>query len=381
MRRRPIGLLALAAVAAGTSAAAAQEGVVLRSWSVEPAVEAVFPGPAGGVVVVTGPGRRGHRVTAFRPNGVRLWTRLRTPACGNCDYGPHPIRLQPDGTYGPIGPVGDDAWAYDRAGRQRPACAGAVLRDGGCIAGGLTTGGHPGSPVLSLRRHGDVVWRLERGDVHRLTPDTVPPIAVTDLTGRAYAAFDNAFDAASGRLLPGLLLSARAGTGALAARVDGPREALAGLRAGVVVRDDDGLAALGRSGAEAWRRDLPDIGHVRPASVAFDAPRNALVVGIAGGSPRVIALSASTGRPLFAPPARDRARLLSVGAGGGIYVAADASPRRGLVELSPAGRPVWRQPAAARVVAAGEIAHGRVALAVHRAGAPRAGVVVVRAPR
>jgi len=77
------------------------------------------------------PGDRHEQLDAIAiQDGRRLWRSARRAGCGNCDEGPQPERLQPDGTYGPIGPEGDDIWAVDRRGQIVPGCSGAVAADG-----------------------------------------------------------------------------------------------------------------------------------------------------------------------------------------------------------------------------------------------------------
>lgn len=380
---------AAAAVLGAAATAAAAEPAVVQSWSVERPAYALMPDPGGGAVAVGGVAAapRTYRATAFRVDGRRLWQRTRRAGCGSCDGGPHPLRLQPDGTYGPIGPTGDDAWAYDRAGREVPACAGAVAADGSCATGFgrvLIEGDPPAFlhvPVVRLSRAGAVVWETPLRDMRWTATFDVPAASARDEAGGVYAAFDRPRVVATGEHPPGRLVRLDAADGTPGWAIDGPVEVLAGLRAGVLARDSEGLVAVGAGGRVAWSRVIPDGAGITPGGVRTDARRNAVYVEVPRTRPRVVALTASTGRPRWATPTRDRARLLATGAGGRVYIAADAGPRRGLVALAPSGRALWRLPAAARVVAAAEIARGRVAVLLEPRRGRRAGIVVVRPPR
>lgn len=387
MRRIACGIVAT--VLLGAAGAAGAEPPVVQSWSVDPPAYALMPGPGSGVVSVAGDAgaARAYRTTAFRVDGRRLWERTRQAGCGNCDDGPHPLRLQPDGTYGPIGFTGDDAWAYDRAGREAPACAGAVAADGTCAqAFGrvLIEGDPPGFlhvPVVRLSRAGAVVWETPLRDLRWIPTFDLPAASARDELGGVYAAFDRPRVVATGERPSGRLVRVGAADGTPGWAINGLTQVLAGLPAGVLARDSEGLVAVGAGGRVAWNRAIPDGARITAGGVRTDARRNAVYVEVPRTRPRVVALTASTGRPRWATPTRDRARLLETGSGGRVYIAADAGPRRGVVALAPSGRALWRLPVAARVVAAAEIARGRVAVLIDAPRRGVAGIVVVRPPR
>ena len=101
---------------AASAAMAHATPATVAGWPVPGLDGPVLPGPGGGVVGVYDDPFTGV-VAAFRPDGRVRWTNVQELACGNCDFGPQPVRLQPNGTYGPMGAVGDDYWAVDRDGR------------------------------------------------------------------------------------------------------------------------------------------------------------------------------------------------------------------------------------------------------------------------
>ncbi len=103
-------------------ASAAGAPSTVAGWPRSAPAGPLMQGPEGGVVVVSQDGSA-FTTAAYRRDGRRLWAYRRVADCGNCDDGPQPVALQPDGTYGPVGSEGDDVWAVDAGGRRAPGGA------------------------------------------------------------------------------------------------------------------------------------------------------------------------------------------------------------------------------------------------------------------
>ncbi len=153
--------LALAAVCAVVVASASAAPSVMRGWPRAAPAGPLMQGPQGGVVVAAQNGFVGT-VAAYRRNGTRLWLSARTPSCGNCDDGPQSPALEANGTYGPIGPEGDDIWAVDARGRIVAGCAGVVLADSTCITGmsAIDPPAYQGWPAIAATTPGGPPWRI-----------------------------------------------------------------------------------------------------------------------------------------------------------------------------------------------------------------------------
>jgi hypothetical protein len=177
-------VLSGAQVALGTPATA-------RGWPVPAPAGSVLEGPGGGPVVLSG--RLGNdqiALVAFRGTGARRWVAASSPNCGNCE-GSGEVRLNADGTYGPIGFTADRFWAVSQAGALVEGCPGVPLADGTCVA--------PASNAASVRasRAGATLWEyVEPGFTCRPSSTSsrgscaMPPASSTcssgpDATGRA----------------------------------------------------------------------------------------------------------------------------------------------------------------------------------------------------
>ncbi len=115
------------------------------------------------------------------------------PAVVRHCYGEVPIRRRADGTVGPIGYTGDDAWAYTLTGRAARTCAGAVVADGSCVSVG--TEPHPATPfdrrpAISRSRGAGDIWRIVPPGMIWQPEFEVPPTVVTDGAGMAYTTLD-----------------------------------------------------------------------------------------------------------------------------------------------------------------------------------------------
>ena len=351
------GVLVLGLVV--TSAAAAPP--TLPGWPRSAPAGPLMLGPKGGVVVVAQDGSA-FTAAAYRRDGRRMWAYRREANCGNCDGGPQPVALQPDGTYGPIGFEGDDIWAVDARGRKVAGCAGAVLADATCI-GGTSTVEPPDFrswPSVVARGPAGPLWRIiDRRYLWQGEFD-VPPMTVRDGSGLIYTAFDGPRDAVGGATLPGVLLTVDPTARAVVGTRVGPTEALAALPAGVLVAEGDGIAALAADGSPRWSRPFT----ARPSQVLVDAARDRVYVGPGfDGVPVVRALSLATGATVWRTATRDRARLMSVGRGGRVYLAIDAAGRRAARAVRLAdGATVWQHRTGQPVLGVRELVNGTVAI-------------------
>jgi hypothetical protein len=327
----------------------------------------LLPGPDGGVVVVTTVAR-GATTRAFTARAALRWVQRSTFGCGNCDDGPQPEILQPDGTYGPIGVEGDDYWAVTANGLRVRGCAGVVSPDGGCVAApGDARDSHP---AFAARPAAGSAWRVQDPRWFWYPESDVPAMVVQDAGGRVYAGYTFPVEVATRRQIPGLLMALDPATRAILWQREGPTQALAALPDGVL--EAEGGAAFGTGGAVAayssdgtllWRRGVPSGQRVAPRDTVVDARRGRIYVGRVDTTPGVTALDLATGAQRWKTRPSDRARLLSVGRSGRVYVAIGAAARRGVRGLRLAtGVTAWQLRTGLPVRDALELAGGRVAV-------------------
>lgn len=366
----PIALVLMAVAAPQAWAATAPP--TLPGWPRSAPAGPLMQGPQGGVVVVAQDGSA-FTAAAYRRDGRRLWANRRVAGCGNCDDGPQPVALQPDGTYGPIGFEGDDVWAIDARGRRVTGCAGAVLADSACIVGTDVF-----EPPAYAGRFPALVARGPAGwwsvvDRRYLWQDefNVAQMTVRDGAGLIYAAFAGPRDVVVGGALPGVLLIVDPVARAIIGTRAGPTQALAGFPSGVLVAEGGRIVALGPDGSERWSRPFS----TRPSQVLVDPAHDRVYVGPAlGGVPVVRALSLSTGVTAWRTATADRARLMSVGRGGQVYLVIDAAGRRAArgVRLAD-GSTAWQHRTGQPVLGARELVNGTVAISAGSAYAGSSG--------
>ena len=385
--RRPRLRCAVAAAALGLAAcagpaAAATPPRPLPGWPVDTPAGTVHRGPDRGVVVISRDGFD-FAVTAFRRDGRRLWRSARRASCGNCDEGPQREALQPDGTYGPIGPEGDDIWAVDRRGRVVPGCSGAVSADGSCVLGGsLSIDGTNGTPFVAAALAGARLWTVEVPGLSWLDESGVPPVVARDLAGLAYAAFERPTDLATGTVPAGRLVAVDPATRTIAWSRTGPSAVLTALRSGVLASEGAGLVALRADGSVLWTRPIAAGQTVSAADVAYDARRDRVYVGRRGRHPGVTALDGATGAQLWRTATRDRARLLSAGARGHVYVAVDTPGATAIRAIRLSGARRWQRRTGRLVTGAAELANGTVAVSAGSGfPAPGTGILTILDPR
>ncbi|MGE0026925.1 MAG: PQQ-binding-like beta-propeller repeat protein [Thermoleophilia bacterium] len=340
----------------------------------------LLPGPDGGIVVVTTVARSAT-TRAWTIRGGLRWVQRSTFGCGNCDDGPQPEALQPDGTYGPIGVEGDDAWAVDRQGRRVLGCSGVVFPDGGCVsAPGSTSDSHP---AFAGRPASGPPWRVQDPRWFWYPDSDVPAMVVRDAGGRIYGAFELPIEVATQRRLDGLLIAMDPVSRTIQWEREGPTQVLAALPSGVLAADADGVTAYGSDGAELWHRSVTTGQRVTPRSTIVDAARGRVYLGRAGGgAPGVTAVDLATGAQVWKTRPSDEARLLSVGRGGRVYVAIDARGRLAVRGLRLAtGATAWQLRTNLAVYDALELAGGRVAVSAGNRFAPTtADRLTVRVP-
>jgi outer membrane protein assembly factor BamB len=385
--RRPGLRFAVAAAALGLAAsaipaAAAATPRPLPGWPVDTPAGTVHRGPDRGVVVISRDGFD-FAVTALRRDGRRLWRSARRASCGNCDEGPQPERLQPDGTYGPIGAEGDDVWAVDRRGRVVTGCSGAVSADGTCVFGGSSgPGPTPPVPFLAAALAGTRLWTVEVPGLSWLDEFDVPPVVGRDDAGRAYAAFGRPTELTTGIVLAGRLVALDPAAQVVVWDRTGPGGVLTALRSGVLASEGAGLVALRADGGVTWTRPIAAGQTVSAADVAYDARRDRVYLGRRGRHPGVTALDGATGAQLWRTTTRDRARLLSAGARGPVYVAVDTPGATGIRAVRLSGAVKWQRRTGRLVTGAAELANGTVAVSAGSGfPAPGAGILSVLDPR
>ena len=351
---------ALVLIAAATASAAV---TVAPGWPRAVPGGTVHAGPGGGVVVVTDLARSAT-VRAFTIRGQRLWRQSSTFGCGNCDDGPQPEALQPDGTYGPIGVEGDDSWAVDARGRRVAGCVGVVSPDGGCVVGpprrvdrpppglhgqardrrAVARRGPPVALVPRERRAADGRRRRGRGRLRRL------PVLRGDRDGagrrrRPHGARPGHADdpVAAGR--PGA--SARRAPVGRPRRGGRWRDGLRPRRRGPLAPRRHGRPGASRPAAPWWTAD-----EAGSTSAASERERRA--------SPRSTPGQARSSGGRVPPIAPACCRWA---AGGRVYVAVDATGRRAVRGLRLAtGATAWERRTSLPVRGARELAGGRVAV-------------------
>ena len=315
---------------------------------------------AGGPAVI-GTFSQAFAVSAFGLDGTRLWANWRIPGCGNCDDGPQVPALQADGTYGPIGPTGDDYWSVDQDGRVVQSCTGVVLADRRCVSARLKfVGGATTTPVPMLQsvRAGVTLWEFQEPNFSWLPESDAPPLVVRDGSGIVYTGFGAGTDTTTKAAAPARMIAVDSATGAFRWRqLDA--EPLAALASGVVAKTAAGLTAYDGAGTVRWTSpvtggavadDVTSAAHTGPARVYATTKTG------------VVALDAATGAEAWRTAVADDARLLSIAPSGRLYVAVDRAGRTGLRAISPAGAGVWQLDTATRVMGARELADGTVAL-------------------
>ena len=374
-----VATLLAAIVATAGAAPAVERGIALAV-----AAPSALEGPGGGVVTVEIHPRPSGDVafvtTARRPDGRLLWRRARTVDCGSggCHGNGERPQRHPDGTIGPVGFTGGEAWAYDEAGREVGWCPGARDARGGCIHGiGLDEPGEP-LPRAAVVGHDGAGerWRTVLPGV-RWHWDAFARVEVArDHAGRAYAVFPGLVADGPTAVAVRRVHAVSAVDGRALWHADGPMGILAALGRGVLVGEQRAIAAHGPDGALLWRR--PASGPPLAWRAAVDTRRGRVVVSGVAARPRAIALRVEDGRPLWGTRPRDAAHLLGVDRAGRTYVAATAGPGRGVVALAPGGGQLWRLPLRGRVLAAVPMAGGRVAVVVTPPRAARARLLVVR---
>lgn len=398
---RTILVAALLAFAASATAAVAAppSPPTAPGWPKSLPAGTVIQGPGGGLVLVSARSSGGFAARAFRRDGRRIWTAAREAGCGDCNDGPQPVRLQPDGTFGPIGFDGDYIWAVDRRGRPAEECAGVMSPDGSCVVG--RSGFAP--PIEAGPR--PVVRGLTRGvpyDPWQLVVPgylwqdefDVPAMTVADARGIVYVAFRNPVPGVVvGRAISGILVAVDPVARTILWVAEGPFQALTGLTSGVLVAEPGGIAAYRADGTVAWRQAIPLGQEVVPGTVVHDPYRGRVYLGrLPAGPPvsvpGVTALDAATGAEAWNSPVGDRARLLSVGRGGRVYLAVDRAggvsetALRGVraVRWSD-GRAVWERRTRLPVQGARELVNGTVAISAGDPSGSGPGVLTLLDPR
>lgn len=317
----------------------------LPGWPVAAPAGSVHQGPGGGPLVVgTDVLEFQDVVVAFERNGRQRWVLSRKWPCGNCEPRTrHVERLQPDLTYGPIGPESGSVFAVDRAGRRVLGCDGVVEPDGTCISAALGGG-------LSARRGPVTVWSYAEPNFVGTTPDGRDPLVVRDGGSTVYTSYSSGWVGAgapgtSGPTAPGRLIAVNASTGAFRWRQLGMM-ALAGTWSGVIATDGHNLIAFDADGVERWRAPVT-------GEVAVDAGRRRVYVTTTTTNPyavhprsRVLAFDGEIGRRLWATPLADDARLLDLAPSGQILIATGRDRYAAVHGYRVDGRVVWRYPVA-----------------------------------
>ncbi len=389
--RRLLPLVVMAAAltgAAQVASAAMPSPPTVPGWPRSFPAGPVLQGPQGGLVLVA-PYGDGFAARAFRRDGRRLWTAARGTDCGNCEGAPGPVIRQPDGTFGPIG---RSPWAVDPRGRFATPCIGVMFPDGSCVGGNSVIpmpldglGDRPAFTGVPAGRP-DLRWTVTVPGYLWLGESA--PMTVRDAAGVVYAAFitPTPIREPRGASVPGILVAMDPVARRILWVVEGPATALTGLTSGVLVEQDGGLAAYRPDGTVAWRRAIPAGEVVTPRTVVHDPARGRLYVGRLRPSPGaggqgVTALDPATGAQRWRTVPGDRARLLSVGRGGRVYLAIGRPDRLAVRAVRAAdGAAVWQRGTRLRAQSARELVNGTVAVS---AGDPlgRPGVLTLLDPR
>ncbi len=367
MTRFLAAVAVLLALAGGTASAAV---TVAPGWPRAAPSGVVLPGPQGGVVVVS-EGAYAATVRAYSPDGRRRWAQSSRYGCGNCDFGPQPAALQPDGTYGPVGPEGDDYWAVDRRGRRVAGCAGVVQPDAACLVAVPDAFPAPLHPGITASIGGARVWRVENPRWSWFPEDNVPPMAVADGTGRVYTVFLGAADAIT-REYTNVFAAFDPATRTIAWTNEDAFQVLAGLPSGVLAEAGNRVVAYAADGTPRWTAFALAGTRATPMNTMVDNVRGRVYLSRAGSDGvNVFALDLATGAELWRTAPSDRARLLSVGRGGRVYVAVDATARQGIRALRfRDGTTAWQRRTRLPVRGALQLPDGRVAVSAGNQYAP-----------
>ena len=362
MKRQTVLTCALSLAALIPTGGFAASPTVIPGWPVPAAAGTVHLGPEGGPVVISDLAgfQTTSSVAAFGRTGSLRWLNVRSWDCGNCDNGPQIAELQPDGTFGPLGPEGDGPWAVAPDGSTVGTCTGVTLPDRTCIA--YETQVSPAfelTPSITARR-GGLAWEYLSGvGPWHADGDDAPLKVVRDAAGGIYSSFGDRF---VGATVPQRMI-ALTPTGQL--RWEAPGAApLVGLETGVLAsRFEEGLVAFTVDGSVLWTAR----GLVQGLwSMTYDRPRQRIYASrgsAASEDSMVIALDSLTGNELWRTAERDHARLVSVDASSGVvYVAIDRLRQRGLKAIGPDGRGRWQFDTTTPVVGARRLSDGTVAL-------------------
>ena len=328
------------AVALACAAPCAAPPTVLPGWPVRAAPGPGAPGAGGRARSSSTTGLVDafrYTVAAYRLDGRRRWVNARTAGCGNCDEGTQPVRRQADGTFGPIGVIGDDYWAVDQAGREVRGCAGVVLPDGTCIAvESRLLGGTVAENALVARRGGVALWSLAEPDLDWIPEFDVAPMTVRDGGGTAYTAY--------GQFTPQARdVAVDSATGALRARVPGTVDFVgATADAGLAVQGSQ-LVAIGADGARRWSSTAVRARLLQPETSSWTARARGSTSATrpATGSGRR-PWTRTPGRVLWRSPANQRVTPLSLAQGGLLLAGVEQGSSRSLRALGGAdGRARW----------------------------------------
>ena len=353
------------AVALACAAPCAASPTVVKGWPLSAAPGPVLQGPGPGAVVVStsliDPNR--FTVTAYRPNATRRWVNVRRAGCGNCDLGTQPVWLQADGTFGPIGVIGDDYWAVDQAGREVGGCSGAVLADGTCISARTRFVPPTGLEIALVSRRGAAeLWRLVEPGLGDWVPEgDVAPYVVRDGGGTAYVAYGQGVPQAR-------LVTVDSATGALRARVPGTFDFVAATADAGLAREafTGGLVAVGADGAQRWSAPLLR-SFLFPQNVVVDRARARVYVGQTRPRWRTQALDAATGRVLWTSPSAQSVRPLSLANGGLLLAGVEQGSSRSLRALGGGdGRARWTFRTSGLVVGARELTDRTIVVSTQR---------------
>jgi len=340
------GVIAAAmSLMSGTALGAAPS--VMSGWPVTAGAGPVLGGPGGGAVVVS-EGFIGESlsssVAAFGTNRRLRWTFDALWGCGNCDDGLTPPALRADGTYGPIGPDGDDVWGVSPIGVRVPGCTGDVLADGTCIAHEVRrTPTLTESPAIAARRGGTLVWEYARPSrTWSISHDfLVPPLTLRDASGAVYTSLGAGSEPA-GTPVPQQMIALNETTGTLRWQVADARP-VASFASGVLAqRSGVGLVRYAADGTVRWTNPAWSAQHVVRAYVDEARGRVYISASRLDATHYVAALNAETGADLWRTRPTDRAAVLSVGSNGLVYVSINRSGRYALRAIGPEGRGRWQ---------------------------------------
>ena len=360
--RRSAAAAAVAALAVSPTPARGEPAMV-PGWPVAAPAGPVFPGPAGGPVVL-GPWLQNDQVplVAFRGDGSRLWLAVDSPGCGNCE-GPAETRLNADGSYGPIGFTGNHFWGVGRSGVVTGGCAGSILADGSCVSVANRVPAAPAFRILvRAERSGTTLWEHEEPD---LAYDIeIPPRVLADESGVGYVKLGAEEDESGVSRLIALNPD-----GSLRFRLPGGGVPVDTFARGVLVRTATGIAAIDQDGRTRWSRAGP--AEAAPGPPQLDVGWRSLRVDPALGQiyvqedGRVAALDPQTGAELW----RLAGRLIGVSRQGGPYLVGRGGTT--LIATDGAGTVRWRYRTALPIAGVADQGPGRVAVSTRGTGGVR----------